>query len=498
MFRSARQSISSPKVRKRASSAETATSVSSLASTDGSPSKGILLKELPVIEATQVGMGIKSRAQTAQWVTLKEGYLFKTKRVKKSFHAVKSTKLRFFVLKQEPNTKAAELEYYEGKVLKGVVNMAGAMIVPDKPGRFRVLVKQIRHKKEITREMELASEEDKIKDCMGWVVALQQASMSAECGLNNGMLFSKDLLAAAVRSMTSAKINRQSRHQSSRRGQRRRSSQIAAEGPASNRSSMRPISDVDTEDLTGLGTPQDRLRQAAEEGDELDGYAVDNARWAALRRGWERANLDEADEPDGEDCGELSDLEDDEDVRLMREMEEEEERRQEEERVAFLRSIGKLPANDGGSGEPEASAAGTYVSVEGTAAPLDRAHTEDHYSEDDDDWLKDMMEAEDEAARLEDQASSGEDDEVRLMREAEAAEERQQEEDRLAFLAAKAQKEQGGGGDVEEAEEVRLMREAEAEEDRRQEEERQAYLAAMAAKNGGNVELRRRPSVVDV
>ena len=38
---------------------------------------------------------------------------------------------------------------------------------------------------------------------------------------------------------------------------------------------------------------------------------------------------------------------------------------------------------------------------------------------------------------------AGEDEEVRLMREAEAAEERRQEEDRLAFLAAKARKDQG-------------------------------------------------------
>lgn len=48
-------------------------------------------------------------------------------------------------------------------------------------------------------------------------------------------------------------------------------------------------------DLTGLGTPQDRLRQAEESG-ELDGYEIDNARWAALRRGWERAHMDEIDE----------------------------------------------------------------------------------------------------------------------------------------------------------------------------------------------------------
>ena len=44
--------------------------------------------------------------------------MYKTKRVSKTWHVVKSTKLRFFVLKQEPVTFEVELEYYEGMVLK--------------------------------------------------------------------------------------------------------------------------------------------------------------------------------------------------------------------------------------------------------------------------------------------------------------------------------------------------------------------------------------------
>lgn len=62
--------------------------MSSLTSTDGSPSKAALLVDLQVIPPTQVG--VTARKETKNWVTLKEGYLFKTKRVKKSFHAVKS------------------------------------------------------------------------------------------------------------------------------------------------------------------------------------------------------------------------------------------------------------------------------------------------------------------------------------------------------------------------------------------------------------------------
>lgn len=55
------------------------------------------------------------RPETADWMVLKEGYLYKTKKVKRAFGALQSTKLRFFVLLQEPETLNAQLEYYEGK-----------------------------------------------------------------------------------------------------------------------------------------------------------------------------------------------------------------------------------------------------------------------------------------------------------------------------------------------------------------------------------------------
>jgi hypothetical protein len=66
---------------------------------------------------------------------------------------------------------------------------------------------------------------------------------------------------------------------------------------------------------------------------EIDGAKIDDARWAALRKGWMR---EQGYDPDTGDAADAAPDDDDEDVRLMREMEEEEERRQEEERIAFL------------------------------------------------------------------------------------------------------------------------------------------------------------------
>ena len=64
------------------------------------------------------------------------------------------------------------------------------------------------------------------------------------------------------------------------------------------------------------------------------GQAIDDARWVALRKGWERANRSGT---ESEAQGDDDDDEDNEEaLQMMREMEEEEERRQEEERVAWL------------------------------------------------------------------------------------------------------------------------------------------------------------------
>ncbi len=70
------------------------------------------------------------RPETRDWLTLKEGYLIKTKWAK-GIH--KSSKLRWFVLKQHPATGSAELEYFEGMSFKGSAPLAGARIVPQVP-----------------------------------------------------------------------------------------------------------------------------------------------------------------------------------------------------------------------------------------------------------------------------------------------------------------------------------------------------------------------------
>ena len=76
--------------------------------------------------------------------------------------------------------------------------------------------------------------------------------------------------------------------------------------------------------------------------------AINDARWAALRRGWERANRSgteseaQGDDDDGEDNEEA--------LQMMREMEEEEERRQEEERLAWLAEREKSKVGGGGGG----------------------------------------------------------------------------------------------------------------------------------------------------
>eukprot|EP00730_Choanoeca_flexa_P006030 TRINITY_DN12069_c1_g4_i2.p2 TRINITY_DN12069_c1_g4~~TRINITY_DN12069_c1_g4_i2.p2 ORF type:complete len:155 (+),score=59.71 TRINITY_DN12069_c1_g4_i2:679-1143(+) len=98
-------------------------------------------------------------------------------------------------------------------------------------------------------------------------------------------------------------------------------------------------------------------------GDEIDGNAIDDARWRALRKSQQE------DEPS---------FEDDEDVRLLREMELEEERRQEEERLAFL-------------AEREAQKQATAVSPE----PIAQDDADDgELSEDENDWLEEMRQAE--------------------------------------------------------------------------------------------------------
>ena len=58
---------------------------------------------------------------------IKEGYLIKTKLVR-GMH--KSHKLRYFVLFQHPDSKQPQLEYFEGKTLKGSASLANARAIP--------------------------------------------------------------------------------------------------------------------------------------------------------------------------------------------------------------------------------------------------------------------------------------------------------------------------------------------------------------------------------
>ena len=59
---------------------------------------------------------LPSPAETKNWLVLKDGYLKKSKLAK---GLIRSTKLRWFVLKQHPTTLDARLEYYEGKQFRG-------------------------------------------------------------------------------------------------------------------------------------------------------------------------------------------------------------------------------------------------------------------------------------------------------------------------------------------------------------------------------------------
>jgi hypothetical protein len=50
-------------------------------------------------------------------------YLHKTKWTSSRLVSLKSTKLRYFVLKQNPDTYVSRFEYYEGLILKGALEM---------------------------------------------------------------------------------------------------------------------------------------------------------------------------------------------------------------------------------------------------------------------------------------------------------------------------------------------------------------------------------------
>lgn len=73
------------------------------------------------------------RPTTSGWYVKMEGMLLKSKR---SPGFKKSVSKRYFVLKVEPASKSAELEYYEGKTLKGAMTLQGATVCPGAGGSF--------------------------------------------------------------------------------------------------------------------------------------------------------------------------------------------------------------------------------------------------------------------------------------------------------------------------------------------------------------------------
>lgn len=73
------------------------------------------------------------RPTTSGWRVKKEGMLLKSKR---SPGFKKSVSMRYFVLKVEPISKVAELEYYDGKTLKGAMTLQGASVSPGTNGSF--------------------------------------------------------------------------------------------------------------------------------------------------------------------------------------------------------------------------------------------------------------------------------------------------------------------------------------------------------------------------
>ena len=126
---------------------------------------------------------------------------------------------------------------------------------------------------------------------------------------------------------------------------------------------------------------------------ELDGSAIDAARWAALRK-----SMAVDVQPDL----------DDEDIRALREAEEEEERRQEEERRAWREA--KAKEESGGGAEAGIGS----VSLEAAGAEEGRGEQERCDVSEDEDYEE-------------------------MMRQAEEEEERRQQAEREAFLASRAE-----------------------------------------------------------
>lgn len=229
-----------------------------------------------------------------------------------------------------------------------------AEILLEGPGRFVIIIKE--------REVHLSTEKGNVDEAMLWVLALQHASLGADGA--RGACRKSVLLPPGTHGGRPVR-------------------------PALPAQALGGIAeeagDVAEDDLEAEAYWRERKMTADQ---EVDGNKIDDARWAALRKGWLR---EQGYDPDA-DTATTAELDDeDEDVRIMREMEEEEERRQEEERRAFLAER-----------ERQKREAATAESAAASAADADETEGGADLSEDEGDWFADMQAQEAaEAARQE-------------------------------------------------------------------------------------------------
>eukprot|EP00038_Savillea_parva_P016191 m.16208 g.16208 ORF g.16208 m.16208 type:complete len:512 (-) comp3365_c0_seq2:6-1541(-) len=329
------------------------------------------------VMATRLGSHIAAQTptmgppETRDWIILREGFLNKTKWTTSKILSVKSTKLRYFVLRQHPDTMLAHLEYYLGLKLKGSLKLVDTEITLEAPGRFVVVCSN-------GRRVYLAAENHNVDTAVAWVLALEHASLGADgsTGACRKSVSGASALAALRRRQDKASLETTT----SPSTPTTESASAASEDGA-------PVAGDEQNDSYW----KERIGRAEQ---EVDGVEIDNARWAALRRGWMRdQGLDPDVEASSSDARALDD--DDEDVRAMREMEEEEERRQEEERLALL-----AQRDQANQGQQDHEGEGGHVDS-GVRTHVDAVDT-DNLSEDEDDWFAQMQESEEaEALRQE-------------------------------------------------------------------------------------------------
>lgn len=164
--------------------------------------------------------------------------------------------LFFSVNRQEPETLNAQLEYYEGMAFRGSLPLSkDTAVLPHKPGKFSVVSHSL------SREVVISTEKDKLAEGMAWIVTLQQAINSiggVKAGVGSGS------------------------------GGGRKSRPVSVLSTTSSAPPSRPSSMLDTSIAVVEGSARHRLQLARNNGGEepeLDGEEIDNARWAAIRKG---------------------------------------------------------------------------------------------------------------------------------------------------------------------------------------------------------------------